>query len=88
MLQIPAGIDPGVHNLQVVGYDPDGNVLVFTVGVVVPGAGGGTDGFGGDSLLAATGIDSITGFGTASLVLFALGTVAVVVSRRRTAVNR
>jgi len=87
-LQIPAGIDPGVHNLQVVGYDPDGNVLVFTVGVVVPGAGGGTDGFGGDSLLAATGIDSITGFGTASLVLFALGTVAVVVSRRRTAVNR
>jgi hypothetical protein len=88
LLQIPAGIDPGVHNLQVVGYDPDGNVLVFTVGVVVPGAGGGTDGFGGDSLLAATGIDSITGFGTASLVLFALGTVAVVVSRRRTAVNR
>ncbi len=86
-LQIPAGIDPGVHNLQVVGYDTDGNVLVFTVGVVIPGSGG-SDGYGGDSLLAATGIDSIVGFGTASLVLFALGTAAVVVSRRRMTANR
>lgn len=87
-LQIPAGIDPGVHNLQVVGYDTDGNVLVFTVGVVIPGGNGGTDGYGGDGRLAATGIESITGFGAASLVLFVLGTAAVVVSRRRMTANR
>jgi LPXTG-motif cell wall-anchored protein len=83
LLQIPAGIDPGVHNLQVVGYDPDGNVLVFTVGVVVPGSGGGTDGYGGDSLLASTGTELTGTLSAAGLALIAAGTVLVV--RRRKA---
>ena len=85
LLQIPAGIDPGVHNLQVVGYDPDGNVLVFTVGVVVPGSGG-TDGYGGDDLLASTGTE-ITGTLTASgLALLVLG--GIMIARKRVAAPR
>ncbi len=84
MLQIPAGIDPGVHNLQVVGYDPDGNVLVFTVGVVVPGSGG-TDGYGGDDLLASTGTE-LTGTLTASgLALLVLG--GIMIARKRVAAS-
>jgi LPXTG-motif cell wall-anchored protein len=84
LLQIPAGIDPGVHNLQVVGYDPDGNVLVFTVGVVVPGSGG-TDGYGGDDLLASTGTE-LTGTLTASgLALLVLG--GIMISRKRVAAS-
>ena len=81
LLQIPAGIDPGVHNLQVVGYDPEGNVLVFTVGVIVPGAGGGTDGYGGDSLLAATGTDLTGTLSAAGFALIVAG--AFMVARRR-----
>ena len=85
MLQIPAGIDPGVHNLQVVGYDPDGNVLVFTVGVVIPGSGG-TDGHGGDDLLASTGTE-LTGTLTASgLGLLVLG--VIMIARKRVAAPR
>jgi len=84
MLQIPAGIDPGVHNLQVVGYDPDGNVLVFTVGVVIPGSGG-TDGHGGDDLLASTGTE-LTGTLTASgLGLLVLG--VIMIARKRVAAS-
>ena len=85
MLQIPAGIDPGVHNLQVVGYDPDGNVLVFTVGVVIPGSGGGSDGYGGDDLLASTGTE-LTGTLTASgLALLVLG--GIMIARKRVAAS-
>jgi hypothetical protein len=80
MLQIPAGIDPGVHNLQVVGYDPSGNVLVFTVGVVIPGAGG-SDGYGGDSLLASTGTDLTGTLSAAGFALIVAG--AFMVARRR-----
>lgn len=80
-LQIPAGTDPGVHNLQVVGYDTEGNVLVFTVGVVVPGSGGGTDGYGGDSLLVATGTDLTGTLSAAGLALIVAGTFMV--ARRR-----
>jgi hypothetical protein len=79
-LQIPPGIDPGVHNLQVVGYDTDGNVLVFTVGVVIPGAGG-SDGYGGDSLLASTGTDLTGTLSTAGFALIVAG--AFMVARRR-----
>lgn len=86
-LQIPAGIDPGVHNLQVVGYDPDGNVLVFTVGVVIPGAGGGTDGYGGDSLLASTGTELTGTLSAAGFALIVVG-VFMVVRRRKVAINR
>jgi LPXTG-motif cell wall-anchored protein len=68
----------------VVGYDPDGNVLVFTVGVVVPGSGG-TDGYGGDDLLASTGTE-LTGTLTASgLALLVLG--GIMIARKRVAAS-
>jgi hypothetical protein len=63
----------------------DGNVLVFTVGVVIPGSGGGTDGYGGDSLLAATGTE-LTGTLTASgLALLVLG--GIMIARQRVAAS-
>jgi len=80
-LQIPPGLDPGVHNLQVVGYDPDGNVLVFTVGVIIPGGSGGTDGHGGNNLLAYTGTDSASGLATAG-ILFVIAGATIVIRRR------
>lgn len=87
-LQIPAGIDPGVHNLQVVGYDTDGNVLVFTVGVVIPGSeGSGTDGHGGDSLLVATGTELTGPLTTTGLALFVVGGL-MIARRRMTASSR
>lgn len=78
-LDIPRSLKPGVHNIQVAGYDPDGNVMILTIGVYITEDG---------TLLAATGIESVAGFGAASFVLFALGAAAVVVSRRRVLAKR
>ncbi len=84
-LQIPPGLDPGVHNLQVVGYDPDGNVLVFTVGVIIPGGSGGTDGHGGNDVLAYTGTDSASGLTVSGLLLVAAGATLMIRRRLRAA---
>lgn len=78
-LQIPPDLSPGVHNLQVAGYDAEGNVMILTIGVYVTADG---------SLLAATGFDSFAGFGGLSLVLMGLGIGAVVVSHRRSLATR
>jgi LPXTG-motif cell wall-anchored protein len=84
-LQIPAGLHSGVHNIQVTGYDTNGNVLVFTVGVVVAGGIGGTDGHGGNSLLAATGATGVVGTAALGVLLVAAGVVFI--QRRRARSN-
>jgi hypothetical protein len=85
-LQIPEGLDPGVHNIQVVGYDSSGNVLVFTVGVVINRSSGGTDGYGGDSLLAATGFGNAGALATIGAALAIIG--ALIVTRQHRAGTR
>jgi hypothetical protein len=64
-LQLPADLQPGLHNIQVIGYDANNQVKVLTVGVLVTETG---------EILAITGSNPIPLL-IGALFLLLMGTV-------------